>query len=179
MTIDAAVVAFLSGVLGVLITLAAQHLWTDREKKDAKVYLARKLAFEFEGFTIACAEALSDAEPDHPNEYEPGRVGSLPAALTLPEHPAYQWLDGELLERVFMFPQQLSASRRDLAYIWERADGGDYDDQAQDVISDFALRAAKIGADLRTGNGIKPRNWAIDRWDRIAYLEKVRNRRRS
>ena len=53
------------------------------------------------------------------------------------------------------------------------------DDQAQDVISDFALRAAKIGADLRTGNGIKPRNWAIDRWDRIAYLEKVRNRRRS
>lgn len=172
MTIDAAFVAFLSGVLGVLITLAAQHVWADQQKKDARRFLAHTLAFEFERYAIACAATLSDGEPDGPDEeHTPGSMESLPDGLNLPQSTAYQWLDSDLLERVFAFPQDVSVARRGLAYVWQIAGGDEYDDEARKKLAEFGLKAAAIAADLRGKNGIAARTLKSGQWTILEFLQ--------
>ncbi len=165
------------GAAGAGITAYVQHRRHEKEKTDAVTYLAHVLAFEFEGYAIACAEKLSDAEPDHHEMQEPGNVGSLPDAPMLPQSPAYQWLSHDLRERAFAFPQDIAATRRSLAYIWQVADVDDYDQQAIRELSTFGLNAAALAADLRAAHQVAPRRLGTQHWDIVDYLRKKQGRR--
>lgn len=172
-TIAAGAVALVGGgAAGAALTLWVQHRRAERDKTDAKRFLAHTLAFEFERYAIACAETLSDGEPDGPGEeHTPGSMESLPDGLNLPQSTAYQWLDSDLLERVFAFPQDVSVARRGLAYVWQIADGGEYDDEARKKLAEFGLKAAAIGADLRGKNGIAARTLKSGQWTILEYLQ--------
>lgn len=167
-----AVVALVSGGAGgAVLTLWMQHRRSKREQADARRFLAHTLAFVFEGYAIACAGVLSDGESYGPDADEPGSMGSLPEVPSLPQSAAYQWIESELLERIFAFPQDIAVARDGLAYIWRVADMGDYDDQARETLADFGLRATAIAADLRASNAIAPRVLESGRWQIRSFLE--------
>jgi hypothetical protein len=180
--IAAALIAFFGavfggGAAGAIFTARIQHKRAEQEKADARTYLARLLAFEFERYAFACAEALSDSEPDGPDPEEPGKVGTLPETLVLPQSPAYQWLDSDLLERSFSFPQDVAAMRRSLSYLWQVTDGWDYDNNARVELAKFGLRAAALARDVRMKHDIAPRYLGTEHWNIVAYMEKKRDER--
>ncbi|MBL8552260.1 MAG: hypothetical protein JNJ73_19885 [Hyphomonadaceae bacterium] len=168
-----AIVALVGGgASGAALTSWIQHRRVERERQDAKRYLAHVLAFEFERYAIACADKIADGEGDRPDEREPGKMGSLPEIFTLPQNTAYQWLEPDLVERIFAFPQDVGVARNGLAYIWQVADGFDYDDNARARLAEFGLNAAAIATELRVRNGIAPRRLESGQWNILDYLQK-------
>lgn len=152
-----------------------QHRRAEGEKTDARIYLARVLAFAFEAYAMACAEALSEAEPDNREMHEPGKTPSLPEPPTLAQSPAYQWMDPILLERIFAFPQDIAATRRSLSYLWLIADPDDFDAEATRELATFGLNAAALAADLRAAHGISTRRLGTRSWNIVDYLDKKRS----
>lgn len=160
------------GAAGAIINSVIAHRKAEQDKKDARRFLAHTLAFEFEQYAVACAQIISDAEPEGPDD---GRVLSgmapLPTAPSLPTSTAYQWMESELLERIFAFPQDVGVMRRSLEFMQDVVGGDEYGEEASKTTARFGLSAIAIASDLRKGNGIPPRVLASGRWNISKYLE--------
>ena len=166
------VTVFLGSGAAVAITnWYIEHRREERRRTDETEFLAVKLAIEFEGYAIECAERVSDHKTAEDSGGHAGkRIGSLPEAPQLPKGDAYKFFDRNLLDDIYQFPQDCLMADRAAIFWWNVVGDEDCCTQAYEKNTiRMGVKASEIAKEIRRKNKLPSRtltfgNWKIDKF---------------
>jgi len=165
-------------ISGGLLTAYLQHFFKKKvqkeEQKTVVKYLALRLAFLFEGYAVECADKAGDQQLAYDSEGTAGRfIGQVPVMPPLPLEDNHKFLDHNILNDIYDFPQRCVMANQN-AMFWEEVVGDR--DSCTNALGintiKMGVRAINIGNQLRKMYNLSPRLLGYGEFDVENFLKK-------
>jgi hypothetical protein len=143
-----------------------------RERSEAAKYLAVQIAFQLEGFTIECANGVSDHQTANNHDGHAGMLLSgVPTPPPLPSSESYRFMEPELLNSVFGFSQRCKLAQLSANFWLDVV--GDQDCYQNSVEENTVLMGAEsleIARKIRKSYKLGERALAFGEWNIDEFL---------
>ena len=161
-----------SGTGAALASVVLEHWRYRRSRQEGARYLAIRLAFALEGYSIQCAEKLSkhDDFKDHEG-FVGAPIDGVPQMSTVPESLDYSLLATDLLTDALDFPQRCEMASREADFWWNTV--GDMDAARHAAYGNtlkMGLLALNLSQRMRSNYGVESRNLTFGTWDLRKYF---------
>jgi hypothetical protein len=171
-----------SGAAIAIVRLIFDSRKEKRDRLEAVKYLAIQLAFQFEGFTMECAQGVSDHQTAIQYDGHAGKLlGRVPNPPQLPTSDAYRFLDSEIMNSVFGFSQRCQMAQL-AADFWMDVVGEPecYRTAVEENTVSMGADALGISRTIRTKYQLGDRILKFDKWNIDDFIrdemEKLRKR---
>lgn len=163
-----------SGVSFTLVKTLLDRRKEKQERTEATKHIALRLAILFEAYVIECAEGVSSHQTaDEYNGDAGARLGKVLALADLPIDDAYRFLDTNLLNSIYAFPQRCLLAQK-AAEFWADVvgDRDAYFNTVKQNTLKMGSEALDISRNIRQLYGLPPRLLRFDKWDIDNFMMK-------
>ncbi|MBB5413889.1 hypothetical protein OKW38_005169 [Paraburkholderia sp. MM5496-R1] len=176
--------SLLGAVVGASVGASLTHFLIARREaakitRDLK-YLALRIAFLLEHFTVACASSLLDAKNyDGSNGAIGTKLENLPELAAFPLDGDYSVFERPLLTQVLSFRLKVESANHSIAFEQNLSGEREAHGACQAVCLRMGLEASKLADAVRNAYHLAPFELETTLWDYKAYLKRQRGLKRT
>lgn len=173
---DVLKVAVSTGIVTAIITQLLTWLRELHKDKSANAriasYAALRLAVDLEGFSIACADAISEAHLSQSSGGYAGRVHTkIPDLLPFPADVDWRALEPSISAKILTIRNEITVAQQSIDF-WYEVDHDCVPNACLDQLGLCGYRAWKTAVELRKSYGLPPFDPTVLSWNVEECLKK-------